>query len=294
MATASDVREWARAGGQTVSDRGRIPEWLAQAWNDGHPADLFTDLKTAPGNGAAASDYPEGMTDQDFTAEATIPEDTGEARPRTVRKRGNTPAGTGGWRARFGGKAKGKKARKPRVGVDDLICSTWRLMARIARPMPPLQRVLRVQAPVAGLLLEDAIKDTLIDTFLQPLARLQAGGKTVVALAGPPMIVTMVCLHVAQAQAAGRPPSRLFMETAREMLRESLLIWMDVAGPKFEQAMRREREFEEKYGATVDETMEWIFSPTMPPDATEEAQAAAQAAEDEAVRRAQGLLGDAA
>ena len=115
-----------------------------------------------------------------------------------------------------------------------------------------------------------------------------------VALAGPPMIVTMVCLHVAQAQAAGRPPSRLFMETAREMLRESLLIWMDVAGPKFEQAMRREREFEEKYGATVDETMEWIFSPTMPPDATEEAQAAAQAAEDEAVRRAQGLLGDAA
>lgn len=285
MATASDVREWARAGGQTVSDRGRIPEWIAQAWNDEHGDNLFTYPDKPTGNGSSAPDYPEGMTDDEFTSDAAPPEDTGEAKPRTVRKRGNTTAPTGGWRARFGRDGGKKKAKKPRVGVEDLICSGWRLMARVARPMPPLQRVLKMQAPVAGALLEDAVKDTIVDTFLQPLARLQAGGKTVVALAGPPMIVTMVCLHVAQAAQQGRPPSRLFMETAREMLREALLIWMDVAGPKFEQALKREKDFEERYGATVDEAMAWIFS--QPPADDDEA---AQAAEEEAIRRAQGIL----
>jgi hypothetical protein len=293
MATANDVREWGRAAGHDIGVKGRVPAWLVEGWNDDHPGDPFTPPAASNGHGSAP-DYPEGMTEDDFpTAGAEPPDDdgaTGETKPRRTRK----PAAASraaGWRDRLKGRSKTgtgkKKPKHPRIPVDDLICSAWRVMARIARPMPPVHRVLRIQAPVAGALLEDVVRDTLVDRFMQPLARLQTGGKTAVALAGPPMIVAAITIHCAQAAQQGRAPSRLFMETAQEMLREALLIWMDVAGPKFEAAMAREKEFEEKYGKTVDETIAWLFSAPVI-DADEEA----VKAEEDAVRRAQGILAD--
>ena len=290
MATATDVREFVRAAGHDVGVKGRVPAGAVEAWTDDHPDDLFT--APAAANGSGGPDYPDGMTEDDFpTAGAEPPgddADSGETRPRRPRK----PAASarGGWRDRLkGGKtrSRAKKPKHPRIPVDDLICSAWRIMARVARPVPPVQRVLKIQAPVAGALLEDVVRDTLVDRFMQPLARLQTGGKTAVALAGPPMIVLAITVHCAAAAENGRPPSRLFMETAQEMLRESLLIWMDVAGPKFEAAMAREKEFEEKYGKTVDETIAWLFSAPVI-DADEEA----VRAEEDAVRRAQGILAD--
>jgi hypothetical protein len=90
-------------------------------------------------------------------------------------------------------------------------------------------------------------------------------------------------MHVARQAAENKPPNPLFMQMAGEMLREALLIWMDVAGPKFEQALAREKEFEEKYGRSVDDMVEFIFSA---PPATEEA----VQAEEDAVRRAQSFV----
>jgi hypothetical protein len=283
MATATDVRNWLKAEGQPVNVKGSIPSWGADAWNDAHPDDPYGTVGSN-GNGAAAPDYPDGMTDDDFeTADAIIPPDepgTGETKPA----RRKPAAKASPWKRFQRGQAKGKKKPKhPRVPVDDLICSAWRIMARVARPMPPVQRVLRVQAPVAGVLLEDVVRDTLADRIMQPVARFQAGGKTAVALAGPPMLVMAISMHAAQQAQQGKPPNALFMETAGEMLRESLMIWMDVAGPKFEQAMSREREFEEKYGRNVDEFIGWLFSA---PPADEEA----LAAEEDAVRRAQSFV----
>ncbi len=49
-------------------------------------------------------------------------------------------------------------------------------------PLPPLQRTLRMQAPVAGDLLDDVVRDTIVDPLLQPLARLASQGKAVQAL----------------------------------------------------------------------------------------------------------------
>jgi len=288
MPTAHDLRAWAKDSGQTVNERGSIPSWLADAWNDEHPEDPYG------ANGASAPDYPDGMTDADFeTADAQMPPEdppgTGETKPGRVRKPGGGGSARGraggGWRNRFkGGKPGGrKKAKRPRVPVDDLICGAWRIMARVARPVPPVQRVLRIQAPVAGVLLEDVVRDTVADRIMQPLARLQSGGKTAVALAGPPMIVLAITLHVAQRAQEGKPPHPLFMETATEMLREALLIWMDVAGPKFEAAMAREKDFEERYGQTVDECIAFLFSPPAADDEAEQA-------EEDAIRRAQSFV----
>ena len=285
MTTAAEKRAWLRDAGYTVPEKGRIHPDLEAAWAAAHPG----------GNGdgpPAAPDYPDGMTEDEF-AEPELPDELagelGETPPgRPPARRGAQAArrGRGGWR--FGRdrsqKAKGRKKAKPRVSVEDVIAGGWRIMARVARPVPPLQRTLKVQAPVAGLLLEDAVKGTLVDKILQPVARMQLQGKVVAALAGPPVLVTVISMHLAQCQQAGTDPSPVFMSAASEMLRESLIIWMDVAGPKFEEALARERAFEEHYGQDVDAFMAWLFEP--PPDPRDDE---AMAAEEAALRRAQGM-----
>lgn len=276
MAEVHQIREWLRDQGYDVPTKGRIPGPMQHAYDAAH----------GNGNGTGP-DYPDGMDDTAFadTGDGLDGElgDTGESTPRS------TPRGPRGPRAAkrfFRGRAKPgrRKPRKPRVPVEDLIGAAWRLMASVARPVPPLHRTLRVQAPVAGALLEDAVRDTVVDVFLQPFARLQNGGKALAALLGPPMIVTALSVHLQRAALSGTPANALLLETGREALRESLMIWMDVAGPKFQQAMEREAEFEEKYGKRVDDFIDWLMSP--PPDPGD---AAAAQAEEEAIRRARGI-----
>lgn len=284
--TAAERRAWLRDNGYTVAEKGRIHPDLEAAFAAAHPGE----------NGAAAPgpDYPAGMTDDEFIADAELPEDLADvaepeepprrpARGGTVARRGGR--GRGRWR--FGGDRgqQGKRKRaKPRVSVEDVIAGGWRIMARVAQPVPPLQRTLKVQAPVAGLLLEDAVRGTLVDKLLQPIARIQIQGKVVAALAGPPVLVTAISMHLAQCQQNQVPPNPVFMSAAHEMLRESLIIWMDVAGPKFEEALARERAFQEHYGQDVDAFMDWLF--TAPPDPADDQ---AMADEEAALRRAQGI-----
>lgn len=287
MATAAERRQWLRDNGYTVAEKGRIHPDLEAAFAAAHPGE----------NGAAAApgpDYPEGMTDDEFIADAELPEDLADidleepprkpARGAAVARRGGR--GRGRWR--FGGdrgqQGSRRKKAKPRVSVEDVIAGGWRIMARVAQPVPPLQRTLKVQAPVAGLLLEDAVRGTLVDKLLQPIARIQIQGKVVAALAGPPVLVTAISMHLAQCQQQQVPPNPVFMSAAHEMLRESLIIWMDVAGPKFEEALARERAFTEHYGQDVDAFMDWLF--TAPPDPADDD---AMAEEEAALRRAQGI-----
>ncbi len=281
--TAADKRAWLRDQGYKVPEKGTLRAELEAAWAAAHPG-ANGDSEASPG-----PDYPDGMTGDEF-AEPEIPDEVfdelAEGAPRKPpAPRGGMPAR---WRppwSRGGQQRKGKgRKRKPRVSVEDVICGGWRIMARAARPVPPLQRTLRVQAPVAGLLLDDAVRGTLVDKMLQPIARAQVQGKVVAALAGPPVLVTVISMHLAQCQQAGTDPNPVFMSAASEMLRESLIIWMDVAGPKFEAALARERAFEEHYGQDVDAFTSWLFAP--PPDPGDD-QAVAE--EEAALRRAQGL-----
>jgi hypothetical protein len=279
--TTADVRGWLRDNGFDVSDRGQIPRELFAAYYEANPGS--EDLANGNGHRQDSGDYPDGMSDADFpAAEAEVPDDTAESRPRDVRPKAKAKARS--FTARFQRKPGRGRPKHPRVPVDEIISGGWRILARIARPVPPLQRTLRVQAPVAGLLLEDSIKGTVVDAVLQPLARMQQRGRAVAALAGPPVIVTAITVHMQQRAALDppQPPNPVVMSALTEALRESLIIWLDVAGPKFEQALERERRFEEKYGADVDQFMNWLFSP--PPANAEE-----QEAEDESIRRAQGI-----
>lgn len=274
MATSADVRDWARADGQTVTGRGRVPARLIAGWNAAHPDDLYVaDARDSAG----APDYP----DDDESVFADEP-GTGETAPRRP-PRGRRSQGRGF----FGfGKPKGRKGKTvPRVSTEDMLGAVWRGLAGMARPLPPLHRTLRIQAPVAGAVLDDAVRDTVVDPLLQPLARLAGAGKALNALVGPPLYVTVMSVHADTMAAQQQPPNPLVMSVAREGLRSSLMAWLDIAGPKFEAAMKREKEFESRYGSSVDQLIDFLFSP--PPE-----DAADVEAEEAAIRRAQGLRDD--
>lgn len=277
MANAATVRAWRQEQGHPQV-RGKLPRSITDEWDAAHPDDPY---EVTPARSIGL------LTDQDmddlFPDAPDIPEELAETKPRPV-TRARPGKAPGGIRGLFGGKqdAKGKK-KVPRVSTESLLGSVWRGAAKLATPLPPLHRTLRVQAPVAGLLLEDAVKGTVADTFLQPLARMAETGKAVSALIGPPLFVTAMSVHATQRAALDPPqgPNPLFWTIATEGLRTSLMTWMDVAGPKFVEAMKREREFEAKYGADVDEFMSWLFAP--PPVTAEEHQA-----EEMMFRRATG------
>ena len=288
----TDIREWANANGYVIGLKGRIPGHIQTAYDAAHPSGNGSTVSTA----STGPDYPDDDFDSAFPGPQTPyagPEDdggtgdTGETKPRPPR---GGKSGRKGARPSWlpGGGAKKKPGRKPpRVSTEDLLGALWRGGAKLLSPVPPLQRTLRMQAPVAGMLLDDVVKDSIVDPVLQPLARLAAQGKTVQALVGPPAFVTAIMAHQIQRANLDPPqePHPLFMAVATEGLRSSLMAWMDVAGPKFELALSREQEFEAKYGQPVDDMIAFIFSAPVNPADVE-----AVMAEEEAIRRAQGVL----
>ena len=289
MASPTEVREWAVSEG-TAQRRGKLPASVITDWDATHPNDPYQadpPRDGFTGNGSAP-DYPDADFDANFPdpgGDGDGPGDTGETPPKRPRSTAKKPAG---FRNPFNrGKAKpgAKKKPLPRVSTEDLLGAAWRGAAKLLTPLPPLQRTLRMQAPVAGMLLDDIVQGTVVDPFLQPLARLASQGKTVQALAGPPVFVSAIMVHQMQCAAAEPPaePNPLFMAIAVEGLRGSLMAWMDVAGPKFDLAMQREAEFEEKYGQRVDDMIALIFAP--PASSEQESEA-----EEAAIRRAQGIL----
>jgi hypothetical protein len=290
MPTSAEIRAWANANGHALPVRGNIPMTVRKefdAANPGTPAS--PDYPDDDFEAAFAA--PEGGDGESFDESAMGQEETRPRRPKAAASRAKGAAGPAGrfsWGRGKGKPKSGAAKKKPRISVEDLLGSLWRGAAKLAAPLPPLQRTLRVQAPVAGLLLEDAVRDTALDMFLQPLARLGNQGKVVSALAGPPVIVTAMTLHMMRCEAAGTDPNPVFLAVGTEALRSSLMTWMDVAGPKFEQAVKREAEFEDKYGKSVDDFIAMLFAPPVNP-----ANEAAVRAEEEAIRRAQGIVVDA-
>jgi hypothetical protein len=230
----TDIRAWALANGRKVPARGPISRDVRDAYHAENGDDL--DL-LEPGD-----------DEFDLAEPGPPPPDTAtvEKKPRTIA----APKAS-----RFGfGKAKtgAKKPARKRVPVDEFIASAWRGIAGLCKPLPATSRLLKIQAPVAGVILEDTIKNTVVDKWMQPLARAQQSGTAMFALAGPPVLVTALQLQ---------PQSAPFI---MPVLRESMLAWCKVAGPKMEQALKREREFEAEFGDSVDAMLAFILADMIP------------------------------
>jgi hypothetical protein len=272
--TAHEIREWAQAEGLISTVKGQLSRETRDAYDAAHPS----------GNGAGP-DYPDGMDDTLFeTATADDPPgspligeddlaDSGEVAPRSTararapRARAGRLAGRIRWKdggRRPGGKKNPRKPARPRLPVDDVIASAWRIMAKIAQPIPPLYRTLRIQSPVAGRLLEDAVRGTIVDRVLQPLAQVSQVGETMAALLIPPAAVTAL----ASPQVQGNP---VLAQMTLEMLRHGLMAMMRIGGPKFAEQLARERDDEARYGADVDSLLALILAPPAADQEAEEA-----------------------
>jgi hypothetical protein len=277
-ASDAEVRAWARAQGREVSDKGKVGQALRSDYSAAH-------------NGhEVAGDYPDGMTPDDFDLAAAVvddgPDDDDflETRPRPVSPKAPRAATILTGRLRRGG-AKGSRSRKPssrgskrpRVSTSDLIGSAWRIAAKLAAPVPPMYRTLRLQSVIAGPLLDDAVNGTIADRVLQPLARMSRAGETTAALLAPNVAIGMAAWCQVQAAKTGSAPSPVIMQGCQEMLRYGLIAMMRVGGDAFAAQLAREKDDEQKYGADVDTIMAWIMSEPADP-AAEEANIARMAA----------------
>lgn len=225
-----DIREWARNKGQDISPTGRIPKAVRDAYtaeqNDGGVSVTFEDTP--------------------------MPETVSERRPDVAGDNLGTRARTLLNRTKQTRRTRTSKPKKtyPRMPVDRLIGRAWEGLARFVQPVNlPVARVLAMQAPVAGMILEDEIKGTLVDRLLQPIARTEKHGETAIALIGPPLLVGVL---------TSKPHLAPVIVPA---LRESLAVWIDIAGPKIEIQEERAKEFKEKYGDRIDAILEMILAP---------------------------------
>lgn len=234
-ADPAEVRARLKAAGIEVPARGRISRENMTAFDE-----------------LAAADAAAGVTVPQMPADPGEPgEEPGapadvEVRPKRPRA---APAkslaerirsGRGKGSARGTGKRPGRaRPAQPRVSVAGTVEWCWGILARAAQPVSvPLSRCLAMQSPVAGLVLEDAVKGTVVDRVLQPIARGQERMQTVGALILLP--VAIAGLEAAEGLApAAREVRRAFLIP---IAREGAAMWIRVAGPKIQERIEQEAE----------------------------------------------------
>jgi hypothetical protein len=218
-AATTDVRQWLREHGEDVKERGAIPADLRARYDEAH---------SGPGvvAGEVIDDgalFAGGVTEADFPPAddpgPASPAGPGEDQPKTARERRprrvRPAAAKGGMRERiFGGKAAGPakpKARPgPRVSLSDWAEETWSDLAWLAAPIPPLAKILTIQAPYAGVVFDEQVRGTVIDSALQPVAKYSGAFRALNGLAGPPVYVGMICAMGQRVQVAGPDGLPLF------------------------------------------------------------------------------------
>lgn len=244
VSSVDDIRDWGEANGWDVSGE-RLPKGLRAAYdarNDSMDTPLF-DTGTFP-------EYPGGLSDP-----FTVPDDHPEMDeiPPVIKETTTVQKARGlvdRVKRAAPAKTRGRKVRKPRVSTGKLIAMGWRGLAQMVAPINlPVARVLDMQAPVAGDILEDVVRDTIVDRLLQPLARANEGGEAVFALLGPPLLVAAM---------TSKPEVAPVLVP---VLKEALRRWIDIAGPKLEEHVKKEEAFQEKYGTKIDDMIAMFLMP---------------------------------
>ena len=262
MSESQDIRVWARDHGYTVSDRGRLPGEVVEAYGArDDDEDEAPELMVAAPE-AEARDIPQPP---EPPAERPPVQPPQARSGRLFQRKPSPPAKKGQ-----------KRPAHPRVSTETLLSSLYGIAAMgLARwgqqgQGLPVARMMDMQAPVFGLVADDLIRGTLADKFLQPLARAGQKGEIAVGLAGPPLLVGLM---------TARPA---LFPVLRPMLKMSMMTWMEIAEPKMRQVQKRAETWSEKFGdvdldAMIDAL--WAGLPEAGPESPQE---------EEHVRRARG------
>lgn len=283
-ATTTDVRAWARQNGYDIGGKGRIPSAVQEHYDREHdPAGVSSPDGdyTEP----AGPDYDGGVSDLDFIAAdeppaLEEPQDgpenaVAERRPRKVAK---TRAAGKSFRERVwgGGKAGTRRPAKkhPRVSLKGFAEDVFLDLAWTFQGLPPMEKVLYLQAPLAGQIVEDTCKGTVADKVLQPVARVDRQFKALEALTAPAWVAAIMVKGRRSEDGEYSPETKLMFGG----LRHALLSMTRATDMDFGELRGKADELKTRSGE-IDEMIAWLFEMPAPPEMTEEqAQAAAAAA----------------
>lgn len=267
MASDTDMRVVLRENGVDVPQRGKLGEKHVAAYERimGDSSEPGTgETWDGPDDGGpvavrGADPYADAPPPAQAIADFEAQQEVRPSRPKRAR------AG-GGLAARLTGKKDTKpgkpKKDMPRLPVDRLITRGWGTLARFAAPVSvPLSMTLGLQAPIAGLMLEDTVRGTVVDRFLQPVVRSEERAEKVIALVGPPLIV----VAIERAQGLPEPQRSIQLAVLAPMLEEALTLWCQLSEGKVQEAAAR-LQSNEAVRAQVAELTSLIFSPAPPPD----------------------------
>jgi hypothetical protein len=290
QATEADpdvIRAWLRDQGEEVSDRGRLSAAAKAKYAAAHPAAVQATLDDYDGS-VTAGDFGPDLPAEDTPGPdmtENVPRGQAKAKGKGRARRQRQPAAAKdsaaassaarGARGLWGKvKAAGKgKAKGPWIPTGTVIEHFWSQLAWAARPLPPLQKILAAQAPMAGILLEDATRDTFIDrVVLQPVARAEQRLQAVNAMVGPPLwTLAITTMGGAVTDAQGMPVrdpegNFVFDDRTRMMvggLRFSLMSWLKIADKQAVEIMEQADELN-RLGDEADKLIQWILAPPDP------------------------------
>jgi len=266
-ANSQDIRAWAVEQGIELGRRGAIPKTVADRYEAEHNG----------GPPAAGDDTPMVILPDGPQTPAEPPEPPVTPEPPPAERAPVAPRqDRRGLLSRKAPAAAGKTRKTPpRVSVADLAGMAYSGIGYVLSRNPvlvPAARSMDIMAPVAGELIDEQIKGTVVDRLVQPLARGSERGKVAVALAGFPVCVAAASYH----------PE--WMPTLRPVMKMCLMVSMEVSVPaqrKIEQ--RIEKMAEDFGGVDFDAMIDAVFA-TVPVDGVP------SSAEEAAIRKARGEL----
>jgi len=227
VAADTDIREWARARGMSVGERGRLPRDVQDAYA------AENGDETVPRDSAEITELPT------------------ETAPLETRATGERPPGKAArkepWWKRF---TSGKVRR--RASLETLGTVGYSIAAHVARTngMVSVSRVLEWQSPVAGVVVDTALKGTIVDKVLQPIARAGERGEALAAMLGVPLLVAAISAN------PKRAPMLL------PVLKVALIHWATVAAPAMKTLEQRQKKLQEALGDfDPDALIAAIFAP---------------------------------
>lgn len=208
-----------------------------------------------PGNPKSVGPEPEGLAED--------PEDDSPFAETRERVPGGEPASKPAskwWQRKGASKPKVRVApkRHPRADTSPIIEHIWQGLAQATASRDvPVSRVLAFQAPFVGGVVDDAIKGTLIDKPLQPLARLYGHSSVLGGIVGTPIIVGMI---------ERRPELHPVLVPVLHDLVDSMLIELAKGAKKEKQRQEKQRAaLEELEGLLPPEMMQVLRDENMSP-----------------------------
>lgn len=309
MATDTEIRAWLRdrGRGDEVTARGKLRRGLRDDYERAHGnapegdtdydgsvteadfgPDAVDELDLERGRLADEADEQRqaAYVEPETTPRSTRPSPaerrgTAAARARSIWDRATGGTAAAAPQTRTGNKKSAsssssrRRATRPWVSTAGIIEHVWSQLAWAARPLPPVQKILAAQAPMVGVLLEDAARDTAIDRYvLQPAARAEDRLQAVNATLGPVLWTTAIALRgqaMEDPQHPGEPlldesGAPVWNEATRVMiggLRFSLMSWLKVADKKADEIQQAAEELTE-LGDEADALIAWLLAPPDP------------------------------